>query len=68
MQVRVLLGITLFILYKFTLRENIYLIHISELRKLDLDDGRPLDGHVHVHCLRDEQCACACSLNNMAAG
>ena len=28
------------------------------------NDGRPSDAH--VHCLRNEKCACASDLNNMA--
>ena len=28
-----------------------------------LDDGRLSRMHVHVHCLRNEHCACAYNLN-----
>ena len=27
------------------------------------NDGRPSSVHVHVHCLRSEQCTCMCNLN-----
>ena len=29
----------------------------------DLDDGRPSRMHVHVQCLRNEQCTCTYDLN-----
>ena len=38
--------------------------HCSLLRQFRLDDGRPSDVHAHAYCLRSEQCACTCNLNN----
>ena len=62
-QVRVLLGTTLFVFIKFTLRKYLFIfIIISELRTLDLDDCRQSSMHVHEHCLRNEQCTCMCDL------
>ena len=29
-----------------------------------LNDGGPSNVHAHVHCLRNEQCACTYDLNN----
>ena len=36
---------------------------ISELRNVHLDDCRQSSMSAHVHCLRNEQCACAYDLN-----
>ena len=51
------------LLIRFTLEKIIYLMKISELRNIHLDDCRQSSTSAHVHCLRNEQCTCTYDLN-----